>query len=72
MCLQHITYPSTFSSLVDLSKILYLERGEVDVIEPKKKCEGKNIKGNNKRYLGDDQGGRYQKKRRIEGIFECK
>jgi hypothetical protein len=35
--------PTTFSSVVDLSKILYLERGEVAVIKPKKKWEGKNL-----------------------------
>jgi hypothetical protein len=31
------TRPTTFSSVVDLSRILYLERGDVAVIEPKKK-----------------------------------
>jgi Tfp pilus assembly protein PilO len=63
---------SNVSSVVNLSRVLYLERGEVALIESKKKWEGKNGKGNNKRYRGEDQGGRYLEKGRVEEIAVCK
>jgi hypothetical protein len=57
--------------VVDLSRILYLERGNVTVVEPKKKWEGKSWKVSGKRGRTDQQGNKSQKKGRVEEMLEC-
>jgi hypothetical protein len=58
--------------VVDLSRILYLERGEVAVFEPKKKRQGKNWKSTGKRNRNDNQSGKHQKRGRTEELVECR
>jgi hypothetical protein len=63
--------PTTFQSAVDLSRILYRERTEVVVVEPKRKWNGNNGKGNEERFRGNNQEERQEKKARVD-VAGCK
>jgi hypothetical protein len=63
--------PTTFSSVADLSRILYLERGTVPATENRKKWEGKSWKSSAKRGRVDQQSERNQKKGKVEEITDC-
>jgi hypothetical protein len=63
--------PATFRSAVDLSRILYLEKTEVVVVEPKKKWNGSNGKGSGKRVGETNQEEKQEKKAKADEIV-CK